>query len=435
MTAPAADWKDKKRYLWLLGIVVMGLPLYGYGLVQLTGLSLFWWTSPIVLYLVIPALDHLIGEDDENAPDEAMTRLNADGYYRWAVMAAIPLQYVTFVWATWMAMTGDLKWHELLGLFISAGIVSGLSINVAHELGHQTSKLERWAAKIALAPVAYGHFYVEHNRGHHIRVSTPEDPATSRFGETFYEFLPRCLKGSIVSAWDIEKKRLEKKGKSVWSLENDNLQAWGLTVAIYGAMAIWLGWLALPFMLFQGLFGGALLEVVNYLEHYGLKREKKADGSYERCQPHHSWNSNHLATNVLLYHLQRHSDHHAYPTRSFQTLRNFDGLPRLPNGYAGMILLAYFPPLWFKVMNPKVVAHFNGDMSRANIKPEIREQVLAQYGRAPHNCARRAGPADAPTERRLAAIRDRGGCRRRFIFIQHAARNGVRDEEVALSGL
>ena len=102
---------------------------------------------------------------------------------------------------------------------------------------------------------------------------------------------------------------------------------------------------------------------------------------------------------------------------------------------AGMILLAYFPPLWFKVMNPKVVAHFNGDMSRANIKPEIREQVLAQYGRAPHNCARRAGPADAPTERRLAAIRDRGGCRRRFIFIQHAARNGVRDEEVALSGL
>ncbi|WP_295686227.1 fatty acid desaturase, partial [uncultured Nevskia sp.] len=171
-------------------------------------------------------------------------------------------------------------------------------------------------------------------------------------------------------------------GKSVWSLGNDNLQAWGLTVLLYGAMVAWLGWLALPFMLFQGLFGGALLEVVNYLEHYGLKRERKADGSYERCQPHHSWNSNHLATNVLLYHLQRHSDHHAYPTRSFQTLRNFDNLPRLPNGYAGMILLAYFPPLWFRVMNPKVVAHFNGDMTRANIKPSIRDRVLAQYRNA-----------------------------------------------------
>ncbi|WP_293387110.1 alkane 1-monooxygenase [Nevskia sp.] len=379
MTASPADWKDKKRYLWLLGVLVMGLPIYGYGLVQWTGLSLFWWLTPIVVYAVIPFLDRLIGEDNENPPDAAMTPLNADRYYRWAVAAAIPVQYATFIWGTWMAITGDLRWFEMLGLFISLGMASGLSINVAHELGHQTSKIERWLAKIALAPVAYGHFYVEHNRGHHVRVATPEDPATSRFGETFYEFLPRSVLGSVASAWELEKTRLAKQGSSVWSLGNDNLQAWGLTVLLYGTMVAWLGWLALPFMLFQGLFGGALLEVVNYLEHYGLKREKKADGSYERCQPHHSWNSNHLATNVLLYHLQRHSDHHAYPTRSFQTLRNFDTLPRLPNGYAGMILLAYVPPLWFRVMNPKVVAHFNGDMTRANIKPSIRDRVLAQY--------------------------------------------------------
>jgi len=378
MTATPADWKDKKRYLWLLGVFVMGLPIYGYGLVRWTGLSLFWWLTPIVVYALIPFLDHLIGEDNENPPDAAMTPLNADRYYRWAVAAAIPVQYATFIWGTWMAITGDLRWFEILGLFISLGMASGLSINVAHELGHQTSKVERWLAKIALAPVAYGHFYVEHNRGHHVRVATPEDSATSRYGETFYEFLPRSVIGSIASAWELEKTRLAKQGNSVWSLGNDNLQAWGLTVLLYGAMVAWLGWLALPFMLFQGLFGGALLEVVNYLEHYGLKREKKADGSYERCQPHHSWNSNHLATNVLLYHLQRHSDHHAYPTRSFQTLRNFDALPRLPNGYAGMILLAYVPPLWFRVMNPKVVAHFNGDMTRANIKPSIRERVLAE---------------------------------------------------------
>ena len=379
MTASPADWKDKKRYLWLLGVFVMGLPIYGYWLVQWTGLSVFWWLTPIVVYSVIPFLDHVIGEDNENPPDAAMIPLNADRYYRWAVAAAIPVQYATFIWGTWMAITGDLRWFELLGLFISLGMASGLSINVAHELGHQTSKIERWLAKIALAPVAYGHFYVEHNRGHHVRVATPEDPATSRFGETFYEFLPRSVIGSVASAWELEKTRLAKQGKSVWSLGNDNLQAWGLTVLLYGAMVAWLGWLALPFMLFQGLFGGALLEVVNYLEHYGLKRERKADGSYERCQPHHSWNSNHLATNVLLYHLQRHSDHHAYPTRSFQTLRNFDNLPRLPNGYAGMILLAYVPPLWFRVMNPKVVAHFNGDMTRANIKPSIHDRVLAQY--------------------------------------------------------
>lgn len=381
-TLQAAAWTDKKRYLWLLGIVVMGMPIYGYGLVQLTGLALFFWLTPIVVYALVPIADALIGEDNENPPDSAMPALNADHYYRWVVAAAIPLQYVTFVWGTWMAVTADLPWYSVMGLLISVGMTSGLAINVAHELGHQTSPMERWFAKIALAPVLYGHFYTEHNRGHHVRVSTPEDPATSRFGETFYEFLPRCVIGSIASAWDIEKRRLARKGKSVWSIENDNLQAWAITVVLFAGMTAWLGWLALPFMVLQGLFGGSLLEVVNYLEHYGLKREKRADGSYERCQPHHSWNSNHLATNVLLYHLQRHSDHHANPTRSFQTLRNFDNVPRLPNGYAGMILIAMIPPLWFKVMDPRVVAHFNGDMTRANIKPSIRERVLAKYSRA-----------------------------------------------------
>jgi alkane 1-monooxygenase len=220
---------------------------------------------------------------------------------------------------------------------------------------------------------------VEHNRGHHVRVATPEDPATSRFGETFYEFFPRCVIGSFRSAWQIEKRRLEREGKSVWHWSNDNLQAWAMTALIWGALLAWLGWIVLPFLLVQAVYGGSLLEVVNYLEHYGLCRQKKADGTYERCQPHHSWNSNHIVTNVFLYHLQRHSDHHANPTRSYQALRNFEDVPRLPSGYSAMILLAYVPFLWFRVMDPKVVGHFGGDMSRANIKPELREQVLARY--------------------------------------------------------
>ena len=380
LSAPA--WSDKKRYLWLLGIVVMGLPLYGYGLYAWSGLSLFFWTTPVIVYTLIPLLDRLIGEDESNPPDSIMAALAQEKYYRYVVYGAIPMQYLTFVWGTWMAVRGNLEWYQWLGLLVSVGMTSGLAINVGHELGHQTSKLERWLAKIALAPVMYGHFYVEHNRGHHVRVATPEDPATSRFGESFYEFLPRCVYGSIKSAWEIEKQRLEKQGKSVWSVDNDNLQAWGITLALFAAMTAWLGWWALPFMLIQGAYGGSLLEVVNYLEHYGLRRQKKADGSYERCQPHHSWNSNHSATNIFLYHLQRHSDHHANPTRSFQTLRNFEGVPRLPSGYAGMIMVAYLPPLWFRLMDPKVVQHYGGDMSRANIKPSIRERILAKYGSA-----------------------------------------------------
>jgi len=380
LSAPA--WTDKKRYLWLLGIVVMGLPLYGYGLYLWSGLSLFFWTTPVIVYTLIPLFDRLIGEDESNPPDSSMAALAQEKYYRYVVYAAIPAQYLSFISGTHLAVRGDLVWYQWLGLLVSVGMTSGLAINVGHELGHQTSKLERWLAKIALAPVMYGHFYVEHNRGHHVRVATPEDPATSRFGESFYEFLPRCVYGSIKSAWEIEKQRLEKQGKSVWSIENDNLQAWAITVALFAAMTAWLGWWALPFMIVQGAYGGSMLEVVNYLEHYGLRRQKKADGSYERCQPHHSWNSNHTATNIFLYHLQRHSDHHANPTRSFQTLRNFDGVPRLPSGYAGMIVVAYLPWLWFRLMDPKVVQHFGGDMSRANIKPSIRERVLAKYGSA-----------------------------------------------------
>lgn len=380
LSAPA--WTDKKRYLWLLGIVVMGLPLYGYGLYRWTGLSLFFWVTPLIVYTLIPLFDRLIGEDESNPPDSSMATLAQEKYYRYVVYAAIPAQYLSFIGGTYLAVRGDLVWYQWLGLLVSVGMTSGLAINVGHELGHQTSKLERWLAKIALAPVMYGHFYVEHNRGHHVRVATPEDPATSRFGESFYEFLPRCVYGSIKSAWEIEKQRLEKQGKSVWSPENDNLQAWAVTVTLFAAMTAWLGWWALPFMIVQGAYGGSLLEVVNYLEHYGLRRQKKADGSYERCQPHHSWNSNHTATNIFLYHLQRHSDHHANPTRSFQTLRNFEGVPRLPSGYAGMIVVAYLPSLWFRLMDPKVVQHFGGDMSRANIKPSIRERVLAKYGSA-----------------------------------------------------
>lgn len=381
-TLSSPDWSDSKRYLWLLGIVVMGLPLYGYGLYLLTGLSLFFWITPAIVYSLIPLLDRWIGEDDSNPPDGVMASLAQERYYRYVVYAAIPVQYLSFVGGTYLAVRGDLHWYQWLGLLVSVGMTSGLAINVGHELGHQTSPFERWLAKIALAPVMYGHFYVEHNRGHHVRVATPEDPASSRFGESFYEFLPRCVYGSIKSAWEIEKQRLNKQGKSAWSIENDNLQAWAVTALLFAAMTVWLGWWALPFMLVQGAYGGSLLEVVNYLEHYGLRRQRRADGGYERCQPHHSWNSNHTATNIFLYHLQRHSDHHANPTRSFQTLRNFEGVPRLPSGYAGMIMVAYVPWLWFRLMDPKVVQHYGGDLRQANIKPSIRDRILAKYGSA-----------------------------------------------------
>ena len=383
MTTAAVDapaWTDKKRWLWMLGFTVMFLPLSGVQLAEATGWSLFYWFAPLFIYTVIPALDLLIGTDDSNPPESAVAGLEADKYYRYVVYVAVPIAYAVWIWSFhYLARTPDLHWFAQLGLAVSAGGIAGVSINTAHELGHKTDPFERWLARIALAPVAYGHFYVEHNRGHHVRVATPEDPASSRFGETFWEFFPRTVIGSVKSAWDIESRRLARAGKSPWTIENENLQAWAMTVVLYGAMIAWLGWIIVPFLVVQAIYGFSLLESVNYLEHYGLCRKQGADGKYERCQPHHSWNSNHVVTNLFLYQLQRHSDHHAYPTRSYQSLRHFDNCPQLPSGYASMILLAYLPPLWFRLMDPKVVAHYGGDMSQANIKPSIRELVIARY--------------------------------------------------------
>ena len=375
--APA--WTDSKRYLWMLGFTVMLLPLTGVQLAQATGWSIFYWFAPLFIYTVIPLLDWMIGTDASNPPESAVPALESDQYYRYIVYAAVAIEYAVWIWAFALIAHGGLNGFEQLGLAISAGGIAGVSINTAHELGHKTSPFERWLAKIALAPVAYGHFFVEHNRGHHVRVATPEDPASARFGESFWEFLPRTVVGSVKSAWEIETRRLARCGKGPWHWQNDNLQAWAMTVVLYGALIAWLGWIVVPFLVVQAIYGFSLLESVNYLEHYGLRRQKLPDGRYERCQPHHSWNSNHVVTNLFLYQLQRHSDHHAYPTRSYQSLRHFEDCPQLPSGYASMILLAYVPPLWFRLMDPKVVAHHKGDMSKANIKPSIREQVLARY--------------------------------------------------------
>lgn len=371
------EWRDNRRYWWLLSTLTMLLPIGTVTMVNWTGWPLMWWFGFLFVFGVIPLFDLLLGEEAANPPEERVPELEADRYYRYAVYIAVPFLYVGFFYAAWVAGTWELPWYSYLGLAVSTGCATGIAINTAHELGHKNARLEKWLAKLSLAPVFYGHFFVEHNRGHHVRVSTPEDPASSRFGETFWEFLPRTVIGSLKSSWALEKQRLERQGKSVWNWRNDNLQAWGLSVLLWGLILAWLGWVVLPFLLLQSLFGLQLLEVVNYLEHYGLLRQKKENGRYERCQPRHSWNSNRRVTNIFLYQLQRHSDHHAYPTRSYQSLRHFDESPQLPSGYASMVLLAWIPPLWFRVMNPRVVAHHGGDMTLANIKPAIRDKVIA----------------------------------------------------------
>lgn len=390
----ALRWRDGKRYAWLLGLVVPALPFLAWGLVEATRLSAFWFLGPVLIFGVFPLIDLLKGVDESNPPEDAVKWLERDRYYRWCTYAFLPLQYAGLIAACWLWAHGGLSTVSDIGLALTMSMVSGVAINTAHELGHKRDELERRLSKIALAQSGYGHFYVEHNRGHHVRVATPEDPASARLGESFYQFLPRTVIGSLRSAWELERERLERIGSSRWTARNDILQAWALTVILYAALAVAFGPIVLPFLLIQAVIGSSLLEIVNYLEHYGLLRGRREDGRYERTAPEHSWNSNNIASNLLLYHLQRHSDHHANPLRRYQALRHMDEAPQLPTGYAGMIVLAAIPPLWRRVMDHRVLEHYEGDIERANLSARTRRHLLSRTATTHAPSHSRAGRAD-----------------------------------------
>jgi len=377
--ATARPWRDPKRYAWLLGLLIPTLPFLSWGLVHATGLGVFWFYGPMLVFGVFPPLDLALGMDRRNPPDDVIKWLEQDRYYRWCTYLYLPIQYAGLVFACWLWAYGHLSTIDSIGLALTVAMVSGIAINTAHELGHKRASIERWLSRVALAQSGYGHFFIEHNRGHHVRVATPEDPASARLGESFYAFLPRTVIGSLRSAWELERVRLRRMDRRAWSVRNDILGAWAMTAALFAALVAGFGLVVLPYLLIQAVIGFSLLEVVNYLEHYGLLRQKVDDGRYERTRPEHSWNSNSATSNVLLYHLQRHSDHHANPIRRYQALRHVDDAPQLPTGYAGMILLAVIPPAWRRVMDHRVLAHYHGQLERANIKPRLRRRALERY--------------------------------------------------------
>ena len=369
-------WQDK-RWWWLLSPAI---PLVFTASLLAFVWSGQWWCmllAPAVIHVFLPALDRVFGEDFSNPPESAVAQLDQDIFYRVLVWAYVPVQFVGTVLGAWIAVTHSLPWWGYGALVLTVGAINGIGIGTAHELGHKKEALDRWLSKIALAPSAYGHFFVEHNRGHHKRVATPEDPASARMGESFWAFLPRSVWGSLQSAWVLEQERLKLQGRSPWHPQNHNLQAWGMTLLLFGALVTWLGWMALPFLVLQAVYAASMLEVVNYVEHYGLLRQKDAGGRYVRCEPEHSWNSNHLVGNLLLYQLQRHSDHHAHPSRRYQALRHFESAPQLPAGYATMISVAYCPPLWFAWMDHRVMAHYGGDLGRVNVQASALQRACA----------------------------------------------------------
>ena len=278
----AIHYVDRKRYLWTLSVLYPLQPFIGIGLHANTGQEV-WLLLPLLLaYVVNPLIDAIVGEDTNNPPEAVVIQLDRDPFYRILTYVVVPLHFIALIGAAWWAGTQDLSWWAFIGLAIIAGLTSGLGINTGHELGHKKSRLERTLAKIVLAVPVYGHFWIEHNRGHHRDVSTPDDPASSRMGESIYKFARREIPGAFRRAWAIEKDRLERRERSVWSADNQILQSMSLSVVVQAGLLIAFGWKMIPFLLLHNMFAWWQLTSANYVEQYGLLRLKDENGRYER---------------------------------------------------------------------------------------------------------------------------------------------------------
>jgi alkane 1-monooxygenase len=361
-----------KRPFWLLSLLwplVLPLALY---LADATGSGFWYWLVPVEMYVLLPILDELIGDARFDANEVERQRLENDNYFRVLTILTVPLHLFAMLLASWYVSVTSLHWYDTLGILLSLGLNNALAINTAHELGHKNTQMEKWLAKFLLALPVYGHFYVEHNRGHHRHVATAEDASSARMGESLYRYVIRDVPGELQRAWLLEYERLHRKGQRAWGLHNELMQSWLISLGLYTSLVSFFGLALLPFLLLQALFAWFEIATANYIEHYGLMRQKDETGKYLPCRPEHSWNSNRLLSGLVLFNLQLHSDHHANAGRRYQALASHKDAPTLPGGYPLMFILALVPSLWRAVMDKRLLVHYGGDVMRVNRVANMR---------------------------------------------------------------
>ena len=331
-----------------------------------------YWPFFVVFFtfILLPLLEIILPISAANMTklEEAVSR--EDTFYDVLLYLIVPMQYGLLFYFLWIVSEHTLNTLELMGCILAFGTACGVfGINVAHELGHRNTWHEQFMSKALLLTSLNTHFFIEHNRGHHLHVSTHEDPASARRGEWVYFFWFRSMIGEWVNAWRLEFQRLKKIEKNPLHWSNAMLQYQIIQVLLCSSIGWYFGIWSMVYFIISAIIGILLLETVQYIEHYGLRRSRNENGSYEKTRPMHSWNSNHPLGRIVLFELSRHSDHHYIPSRKYQILRHFDESPQLPTGYPGSMLLSLFPPLFFWVMHPRIDKLIARDLERG--KPSI----------------------------------------------------------------
>lgn len=334
-----------RAFKYFSPVIVYVLSILAFG-----GRGIVCWLPMLYAWVILPLAELFIKPDAGNLDAAEEEMVKNDRFYDYILYAIVPLQFVALYFFFTSVTNEGLLWWEIAGKVWTMGLLCGsFGINVAHELGHRSNVVETFLAKALLMTSLYMHFHIEHNKGHHKNVATPGDPASARYNEPIYLFYFRTVIFSYLSAW-----KIANKEASIMSLRNEMLQAHIIQLMFAGAIWFIFGWMVTACFLCAALIGIALLETVNYIEHYGLQRKKNAEGKFERAMPQHSWNSNHILGRIMLFELSRHSDHHYLASRKYQVLKHHDDAPQLPTGYPGSMLLALFPPAWFYVMNKKL---------------------------------------------------------------------------------
>jgi alkane 1-monooxygenase len=316
--------------------------------------GVFSYTSLVYVFVFIPLVELLLPVQDVMFSENQVNTRLKNKMFDWLLYLNVPIVYVLLFYGLYVFATYSFDTYVYFGLILSLGILLATNaVNVAHELGHRKSKLEQTLTRLLLLPCLYMHFTIEHNRGHHKFVATAEDPATAKRGQVLYHFWLTSVLGQYTNAWRIQRTALKKSGVGFFSLHNKIL-----LFTIY--QILYLATVYMVFGLFPflcafvvGVISFLFLETINYIEHYGLVR-KKIDGKYEKVQNIHSWNSDHIMGRIVLYELTRHSDHHYRASKKYQILESHKTSPRLPFGYPMSMLLALVPPLWFRVIHPKL---------------------------------------------------------------------------------